>query len=167
MTDEGRLSPPGLKPSEVAFIREIREFWKRNCDKTPYDGWSLYLLRNPVPSGIALYGEGGRFYPDFILWLKNGTSGETVVRFVEPHGFHDDSLAMVRNKAQCIEHLTLLNAQANFRANKVRVEGWLLSATTDLKQIPWVDHRGWAELEREFHILPMHRRYIDQVLALP
>jgi len=55
----------------------------------------LFLLRNlSRGAGIGFFEERG-FYPDFILWIKNGTCQHIV--FVEPHGMlhaaayvHDD-----------------------------------------------------------------------------
>jgi hypothetical protein len=158
---------PGLKPSEEKFLKDVRDFWRANHGKARYATWELYLLRNPAMSGVFLAGPMGRFFPDFILWFKHAGSGRTIVRFLEPHGFHDETEAQVRSKAQCLAHLAVLSAQANFREQKVQADGWLLSATTALSGIPWAGDRDWATMEREFRILPMADGYMSKAMAIP
>ena len=101
------------------------------------------------------------------MWFKHAESGRTVVRFIEPHGFHDETEAQVRNKAQCLAHLAVLSAQANFQAKKVQTDGWLLSATTALSEMPWAGGRDWAALEEEFRILPMVGDYLSKAMGIP
>jgi len=159
----GHLIPPGLEDSEVKFLRELREFWKREHKKAQYRDWKLFVLRNPSPGGVALYGEEGRFVPDFILWLKNSKQKRTLVRFVEPHGLHHECENKVRSKAECLFHLTDLSREEAFRKKGLEMDGWILS-DTKISEVPWAGKRGWAELKSEFKVLSMAEDYMTTVL---
>jgi len=160
----GHLIPPGLVDSEVKFLRDLRAFWKREHKKAQYRPWKLYVLRNPSPSGVMLYGEEGRFLPDFILWLRNSKEKRTLVRFVEPHGLHHESENKARNKAQCLKHLLDLSKQQAFKKKGVEMDGWILSATEKISDIPWAGKRGWPELKRDFRVLVMTENYMPTIL---
>ena len=78
-----RMTPAGLVKSEVTFIRDLRETWKRLSQDGDWSNYDLHLLRNLPKRGIGFFSTAG-FYPDFMLWLKSG--GSQVLAFVEPHG---------------------------------------------------------------------------------
>ena len=78
-----RSEPVGLKESEVEFVTLLRTYYEAEKDASLKDA-EIYLLRNlSRGTGIGFFGDSG-FYPDFILWLKQGGSQRIV--FVEPHG---------------------------------------------------------------------------------
>ena len=76
-----KISPAGLVESEERFVTGLREYLKKNKDK--FAGLEIYLLRNYPKSGVGFFNLSG-FYPDFIMWLKNGKK-QTMV-FVDPKG---------------------------------------------------------------------------------
>ena len=76
-----RISPSGLVDSEKEFIQDLKNYLKDNKDK--FVNVEIYLLRNFPRSGIGFFNLSG-FYPDFILWLKNGTKQKIV--FIDPKG---------------------------------------------------------------------------------
>lgn len=166
-TSGGHLSPPGLVESEERFLRDLRQFWKLQEKTAKYGPWKLYVLRNPSPSGVTLFGEGGRFIPDFILWLKHSKSKRTLVRFIEPHGLHHESEIKARNKAQCLVHLAGLSKQKAFKKKSMEMDGWILSPTEKLEDIPWAGKRSWEDLKRDFRVLLMSRDYLPTVLNVP
>jgi len=157
------LIPLGLVDSEVKFLRDLRKFWKREHKKAQYRDWKLFVLRNPSPGGVALYGEEGRFVPDFILWLKNSKQKQTMVCFVEPHGLHHESENKVRSKAQCLLNLIDLSREEAFRQKGLAMDGWILS-DTKISEVPWAGKRGWPELRSEFKVLSMAGDYMPTIL---
>jgi hypothetical protein len=163
----GHLIPPGLVESEERFLKDLRQFWKREEKTAKYRQWRLYVLRNPSPSGVTLFGEGGRFVPDFILWLKHAKSKRTLVRFIEPHGLHHESELNARNKAQCLVHLAELSKQKTFKKKSMEMDGWMLSPTEKLEDIPWAGKRSWEDLRRDFRVLLMSQDYMPTVLNVP
>jgi hypothetical protein len=76
-----KISPAGLVESEERFVTGLREYLKKNKDK--FAGLEIYLLRNYPKSGVGFFNLSG-FYPDFIMWLKNGKKQAMV--FVDPKG---------------------------------------------------------------------------------
>lgn len=81
-------SPPGLNEGEEKLVRNIQSYFEGARGKEVLEDWEVYLLRNQSRGrGIGfLVGEQGgqRFFPDFILWLKNDTHQHII--FLEPHG---------------------------------------------------------------------------------
>lgn len=75
------LSPAGLVESEKEFFLELREYLKRSKDK--FIKVEVYLLRSYPKSGVGFFNLSG-FYPDFIIWIKNGKQ-QTLV-FIDPKG---------------------------------------------------------------------------------
>jgi predicted ABC-type ATPase len=82
--------------------------------------------------------------PDFIFWLRNERQKSTLVRFIEPHGLHDEAENSVRSKAQCLFHPIELSGQEAFRKKGVELDGWILSATTKIADIPWAGKTTFA-----------------------
>jgi len=78
-----KSSPPGLNEGEKQFLEDLRSYWKAERDGV-MKGKELYLLRNlGRGKGIGFFESRG-FYPDFILWVKEGAKQRII--FVEPHG---------------------------------------------------------------------------------
>lgn len=81
-------SPPALNKGEEEVVRTIQQYFEDRDGQELLDDWEVYLLRNQSRGrGIGfLAGERGaqRFFPDFILWLKNEDHQHIV--FLEPHG---------------------------------------------------------------------------------
>jgi hypothetical protein len=76
-----RISPSGLIDSEKKFINDLKNYLRDN--KGRFANVEIYLLRNFPKSGVVFFNLSG-FYPDFIMWLKNGTKQKIV--FIDPKG---------------------------------------------------------------------------------
>src|SRR3990172_8665663 len=76
-----KISPAGLVESERGFVSGLKEYLKRNKDK--FSGVEIYLLRNYPRAGVGFFNLSG-FYPDFIIWIKNGKRQNIV--FIDPKG---------------------------------------------------------------------------------
>jgi hypothetical protein len=81
-------TPPALNEGEEELVRTIQQYFEDGDGQELLGDWEVYLLRNQSRGrGIGfLAGERGaqRFFPDFILWLKNDDHQHIV--FLEPHG---------------------------------------------------------------------------------
>ena len=76
-------TPPGLNEGERKFVKDIRDYYRSGKAESLSDK-EIYLLRNlSRGKGIGFFERRG-FYPDFILWIKDGSTQRIV--FVEPHG---------------------------------------------------------------------------------
>lgn len=81
--DKVKSTPTGLEPSEVAFIRHLRQFWNGAHAQLEWSKHEVYLLRNLPKKGIGFFQTAG-FYPDFLLWLKCGD--KQALSFIDPKG---------------------------------------------------------------------------------
>jgi len=126
--DQVKMTPPGLKPSEAQFVRDLKEYWSKEKDKS-LAGRQVFLLRNlSQGSGIGFFEERG-FYPDFILWIVNG-KGQHIV-FIEPHGMlHAEAYANDK-KAQLHEALPSLAEEIGARSGKknIMLDSYIISST--------------------------------------
>jgi hypothetical protein len=75
--------PTGLVDSEIRFVKDLRTFWEKNSDESPWKNYEIYLMRNLPRRGLGFFETAG-FYPDFLLWMKSGR--KQVLAFIEPKG---------------------------------------------------------------------------------
>ncbi len=83
-----KLKPLGLgATSEVMFVRDLEAFYNSPEGKEAIGPRSLYLLRNADREEKGLgFALAGNFYPDFLLWLVDESSGKQWLTFVDPKG---------------------------------------------------------------------------------
>jgi hypothetical protein len=127
--DKAIMSPPGLKPSEAQFVRDLKKLWAREKDKT-LSGMQVFLLRNlSRGAGIAFF-EERKFYPDFILWIIDDKNQHLV--FIEPHGMIYANAYQHDEKARLHEILPDLAREIAARSRtrvKVSLDSYIISAT--------------------------------------
>ncbi|MCW7506122.1 DEAD/DEAH box helicase family protein [Leptospira paudalimensis] len=76
------VSPSSIiAKSELTFLEAFSSFTKNNANW--FSGINVYLLRNLSRHGISLF-DVANFYPDFILWIKNGKDQK--IAFIDPKG---------------------------------------------------------------------------------
>ena len=77
-----RVQPVSLNKGEKIFIENLRGHISANSSF--FDDKETYILRN-LSRGRGLgFFEAGNFYPDFILWLINGS--HQTIAFIDPKG---------------------------------------------------------------------------------
>ena len=117
-----KISPAGLVESEKEFVSGLREYLKRNKDR--FSGVEIYLLRNYPRSGVGFFNLSG-FYPDFIMWIKNGKKQNMV--FIDPKGLEhtkglDDEKIKLKDEVKQLEQ--------KLAKENVVLESFILSKTT-------------------------------------
>ena len=123
-----KSSPPGLTESERRFVNDLREYWDKKRDDGPDDA-EVFLLRNQSRgAGVGFFEESG-FYPDFILWVKDGDDQRVV--FIEPHGMihaksydHDDKARLHEKLPELAREISGRSGTAN-----VSLDSFIVSAT--------------------------------------
>ncbi len=126
--DRIKSEPPGLNEGERGFVEDLRNYCRVEKDKS-LAGKELFLLRNlSRGKGIGFFTNSG-FYPDFILWIKEGESQRIV--FIEPHGMLHANAYIHDDKAQLHEKLLALTEKMNQRAGLqgVALDSFIISAT--------------------------------------
>lgn len=74
-------------PSEIQFVEDLQAFYDSPAGRAAIGARSLYLLRNADSKNKGIgFATAGNFYPDFLLWLVDDTTGEQWLSFVDPKG---------------------------------------------------------------------------------
>ena len=126
--DKLKMSPPGLTESEQTLVNDLREYWNENRDDCPEDA-EVFLLRNQGRgAGVGFFEESG-FYPDFILWIKEGENQRVV--FIEPHGMLSAEAYVHDDKARLHEKLPELASAISQRSgtSNISLDSFIVSAT--------------------------------------
>jgi len=117
-----------LKESEARFVRDLRDYWEEEKDKS-LSGRQVYLLRNLSRGrGIGFF-EGRGFYPDFILWVLDDQRQR--VLFIEPHGMLHARAYRHDEKARLHERLRVLAHKLGRKAEykNISLDAYIISAT--------------------------------------
>ena len=125
-----KTSPPPLNKGEVQFVKDFREYWK---EKRSGGNKEIFFLRNlSRGKGIGFFESYG-FYPDFIIWIKDGNKQRIV--FVEPHGMIYAPANQVDEKVQLHAHLKDLQDKLDHPDFYVELDSFIVSTTPfqDLK----------------------------------
>ena len=169
--DKVKSEPPGLKDGERRFVEDLRAHWRSEKDQSLADR-EVYLLRNlSRGKGIGFFDTRG-FYPDFILWIKEGSTQRVV--FIEPHGMLYAEAYEHDQKARLHERLPEL-AEAiagRTKLKNVTLDSFIVSATPyeDLRMR--YDDGSWDRTRfAEKHVLFPERGedydYLAYVMAPP
>lgn len=145
------------------------DYCKRERDGV-LKGKKLFLLRNQAKGKGVGFFEGTGFFPDFILWIKQGKRQRVV--FVEPHGMVYDAAPQINEKAGLHEKLRAEAAPALAKYKGVELDAYVVSRTAYQKlRSKWVRDDGtpWTLNEcAERHILFPERTqdydYIGHIL---
>lgn len=121
-----KTTPLGLNAGEQRFVEDLRT----RCEALEFEeGRELFLLRNLTRgTGIGFFQDRG-FYPDFILWTKDGPAQRVV--FVEPHGMIHAGPHQHDDKARLHERLPALARSAGERSGleNVAMDSYIVSQT--------------------------------------
>jgi hypothetical protein len=80
-------------PSEVQFVRDLEIFYQSTLGQEIIGKRSIYLLRNADTKAKGLgFALAGNFYPDFLLWLVDDTTGDQWLNFIDPKGLRQMNL---------------------------------------------------------------------------
>lgn len=158
--------PPGLNDSEQKFVADLRSYCREQ--KSAFlANKEVFLLRNlSKGKGIGFFETQG-FYPDFILWIREGDVQRII--FIEPHGMVYSESYKHDDKAQLHKKLPELGKALAKRSGlkNVALDSYIVSAT------PYADLRtrygdGTWDMRKftEAHILFPERNKDYDYLAI-
>ncbi|WP_206059820.1 hypothetical protein [Novacetimonas cocois] len=144
-------------PSEWEFVRDLEAFYKSVEGKAAIGARSLYLLRNADREEKGLgFALAGNFYPDFLLWLVDDSSGKQWLTFVDPKGLRN--LDLSNPKLGLYKEVKTLEAtlarQAKVGEPPLILNAFVLSPTKFADLLNVGDPTKKDELERR-HVLFM------------
>lgn len=145
---------------ERDFVMDLKAFVGTNGDLL--GGKEMYLLRNMSRGrGIGFF-EAGNFYPDFILWLLNGT--KQYINFIDPKGLRnlegpDDP------KIRFYETIKELEQQLG--DGQITLNSFIISSTRHPEVAWWGDGLSKEEFESRNVLFQMEDRdaYIRKLLT--
>jgi len=123
-----KTDPPGLKQSEQQFVKDVRNYVRKEAGNS-LASKEIFLLRNlSRGKGIGFFDNEG-FYPDFILWIKEG--GKQRIIFIEPHGMRHEKTYWTSDKARLHERLAELSEVWGRKAKlkNITLDSFIISAT--------------------------------------
>lgn len=148
------IRPKGLNNGERTFIQDLKSYIERSAGF--FENKELYLLRNQSRKGFGFYFESsGRFYPDFILWIKQ--DDKQYLTFIDPHGLRNEADGFQSDKIQ------LSNKIKNLELNdeNLILNSFILSVTP-LHQIA---HFRNSEEAEQFNVLQIGgTEYIEKII---
>ncbi len=126
--DRVTSKPPGLNQGEQRFVNDLRESVRQEMSKSLANK-EIFLLRNlSRGKGVGFFENEG-FYPDFILWIKEGIRQRVI--FVEPHGMLHEKAYELSDKTTLHERLSKLSKSwaKKTNLNNVSLDSYIISAT--------------------------------------
>ncbi|MFD0976817.1 DEAD/DEAH box helicase family protein [Salinimicrobium gaetbulicola] len=135
-----KISPIALDASEKLFADDLVKYYRANHEK--FDKQQVFLLRNQSKKGIGFFVDTNNFYPDFILWIKEGDRQH--IAFIDPKGIRN-SKSINDPKIQFHKYLKE-KIQPQVESEDIILNSFIVS-NTRLFEVNWK-----GDLEREdFH----------------
>lgn len=152
-----KISPEGLIESEKQFVLGLKKFLKSsNCPLKNRD-LEIYLLRNYPKSGVGFFNLHS-FYPDFIMWIKEGEK-QTIV-FIDPKGLeHQKDIS--NEKIQLCKKIK--NIEKRLGNNNIILESFILSITSYEDIIEGITEPKPKEFYIDNHVLFLEKNWQSQL----
>ena len=161
-----KVSPPGLTESEQRFVKDLKEYWNEKQAGRQADE-EIYLLRNQSRgTGVGFF-EGSGFYPDFILWIKEGGSQRIV--FVEPHGMIYENAPDYNDKIQLHEKLKQLSKEMSgcSTLDNVTLDSYIVSETGfETLRKRWPSHQSRLDFANAHVLFPERNDEYDYLTEM-
>jgi hypothetical protein len=163
-------SPPGLNPGERDFVKALRAYLVSHAGQAllAHHQCELYLLRNQSRGrGMGFLVNEGRIFPDFILWLRNSSSGHQDIVFIDPHGLITGSNLDFNPKVQFFKTVKDYERELNARAGRddVTLHAYLVSQTPFPQLSGQTGIPSALIFNRDYHIyFPDQRSYVAKLL---
>lgn len=127
-----KISPVPLNEGERDFVKNLRTFCQNNADNEILKNKKLFLLRNQSKKGVGFF-EGNGFYPDFILWVKDGQKQKVI--FIDPKGIRNLDDGMKNPKIQLYARLKE-KIMPRLKDRNLKLDSYILSVT-QYNKIRW------------------------------
>ncbi|HOJ92881.1 MAG TPA: DEAD/DEAH box helicase family protein [Dictyoglomaceae bacterium] len=117
-----KISPAGLVESEKEAVLKLKEYLESHRDKIRSE---IYLLRNLPFSGVGFQLQWAKFYPDFIMWIKE--YNRQAILFIDPKGLEyskgldDEKIRFCKDEIKEMEK--------NLGRGNITLDGFILSIT--------------------------------------
>ena len=155
-----KISPEGLVESEKKFVLGLKDFLNSPDCPLKNRNIEIYLLRNYPKSGVGFFNLHS-FYPDFIMWIKEGEK-QTIV-FVDPKGLEHHKEISDEKIQLCKE---IKNIEKRWGNYNITLESFILSITTYNDLIKESTNPSTKEEYLDNHILFLEDKWQSQLFEL-
>lgn len=152
-------------PDEARFVKDLEAFYHSAAGKAAIGERSLYLMRNADTKAKGLgFATAGNFYPDFLLWLVDETTGHQWLTFIDPKGLlHQDI-----NSPKLQLYREIKNIEADMGDAALTLNAFILSVTPFQQLLNLDPATTQADLESR-HLLfmdaPADSSYLTKLFA--
>lgn len=127
-----KISPVPLNDGERDFVKDLRTFCQKHAVDDILKNRKLFLLRNQSKKGVGFF-EGDGFYPDFILWVKEGRKQKVI--FIDPKGIRNLDDGIKNPKIQLYARLRNI-IMPKLNDKNLALDSYILSVT-QYNKIRW------------------------------
>lgn len=168
---EIKTVPVRLNDGEKDFINHLREYVR---ETNVFDNKELYVLRNLSVKGVGFFMESSSFYPDFILWVLDGS--KQYIYFLDPKGlllgdnhFNNPKIIWCRETAPELGKKIQEDLARDKKDIQVVVSAFILSKTSyiDVKK-RWGEGAGTTKeefSENNVVFLNPDKNYLNTIFA--
>lgn len=168
LEDGVSVFPPGLNKGERDFVSDLKDYWSREKE-AELAGKEVFLLRNQGRGiGIGFF-EERKFYPDFILWIKDKIKQR--ILFVDPHGMMHAPSYEHDHKARLHETLREMSREISKKhkgKGDVVLDSYIVSVTPYETLRTNYDDGSWSKKKFEKHHIVFrdeNRDHIDTIFG--
>lgn len=154
------VKPVHLNDGEYRFVCDLQEFYEQQKDG--FIDKELFLLRNKSKEGIGFF-EAGNFYPDFIMWVLDGSTQHVV--FVDPKGIRNLDL---ENDLKLNFHEKIKVKEAQLGHDDIKLYSFIVSRTPFDQLINYKQDQATLEAKNILFQTPGSayiKKMFDQVLS--
>ena len=140
------VTPVALNAGERTFVEHMADFVENHSDELGER--EIFLLRNQSRGRGVGFFESGGYYPDFILWVKDGARQH--IAFVDPKGLNYLD-GLTDPKIQLAETIKEYEERMRAQEFSVELDAFVISQTP-IHQLRWAGDLSRADFE-ECHVL--------------
>lgn len=156
-----QVYPVALNDAEHLFMQDFEKQVVQIKEAKELD--EVFLLRNQSKKGIGFFAEGNNFYPDFILWIKKGST--QYLTFIDPKGIRN-SKGINDPKIQFYKYLAE-KVQPQVISENLVLNSFIISNTKWI-EVNWKDNLSISDFN-ENHVFfqeDQNAEYISMLLDM-
>ena len=151
------IVPAALNDGERNFIEAVKRFFVGKDLK----GKEVYLLRNTSKKGMGFFETEG-FYPDFILWIREGE--KQYLTFIDPKGIQHLKGELENEKVQLYKRLALDIAPKLNDSNLV-LNSFILSYTPR-QQVLYMNQYKYEDFTNNHVLFQNDDKYVETMMKM-
>ena len=149
--------PVKLNEGETTFLKDFEKFLNSNI--IAFRNKSVFLLRNLSKRSVGFFTKLSGFYPDFIVWTKEGN--KQCMTFIEPKGimyignFKHPKIEFCKTDIKEVEETINKRLEEKGEIIKLQLDAFIVSVTEyekirDIWKEGRFTNKGFKEAEKDF-----------------